>query len=150
MPGLLRLALHVVIVVVAASSADEEGRGEKGSRAGTNLLDGGNVLGERRGVDEDLLLESANLSAFCSSKRYLGVGRIGQWRCARQDSKKETYWGLRVVILSSFFGPVSGRWTVFAGQCIEVVERPLRSTELDGGPNWSAVIGRLPRSVRLA
>ena len=59
--GLLGLALHVVIVVLAASCADEEGGGQQGSRAGTDFLDGGDILRERGGVDEDLLVESVYL-----------------------------------------------------------------------------------------
>lgn len=58
----LRLALHVVIVVVAASGADEEGRRQQGRGAGANLLDGGDAVGERRGVDEHLLVET---DEFC-------------------------------------------------------------------------------------
>lgn len=59
--GVLGLALHVIIVVVAASCADEEGGRQQRRRGGTNLLDLGNVVRERRGVDEHLLVESATL-----------------------------------------------------------------------------------------
>lgn len=57
--GLLGLALHVVIVVVAAPGADEESRREKRGRGGANLLDRGDRRGERGGVDEHLLVEPA-------------------------------------------------------------------------------------------
>lgn len=57
---LLGLALHVVIVVVAASGADEERRRQERSRASTDFLDRGDILGQRSGVDESLLVESAN------------------------------------------------------------------------------------------
>lgn len=55
--GVLRLALHVVIVVVAASGADEERCRQERRGAGTNLLDSRDVVRERRGVDEDFLME---------------------------------------------------------------------------------------------
>lgn len=55
----LSLALHVVVVVVAASGADEEGCRQERGRAGTNLLDRRDIIGERGRVDEDLLVESA-------------------------------------------------------------------------------------------
>lgn len=61
--GLLRLALHVVVVVIAASRPDEEGSRQQRRRAGANLLDGGNMVGERRRVDENLLVEPALPSA---------------------------------------------------------------------------------------
>lgn len=77
MAGLLGLALHVVIVVLAASGADEEGGGQQGSRASTDFLDGRDILWERSGVDEDLLVESVYLgkkeawSAFRSADRWV-------------------------------------------------------------------------------
>lgn len=56
--GVLVLALHVVIVVVAASGTDEERGGEERRRASTDLLNSGDVVGQRSGVDEHLLGES--------------------------------------------------------------------------------------------
>lgn len=56
--GVLVLALHVVIVIVAASSTDEEGGRKKRRRTGTDLLDSGNVIGQRSSVNEQLLGES--------------------------------------------------------------------------------------------
>lgn len=55
----LGLAHHVVIVVGLASRADEERGAEKGRRTGTELLDLGDVVGQRGGVDEGLLVEAA-------------------------------------------------------------------------------------------
>lgn len=55
----LGLAHHVVIVVGLASRADEEGGAEKGRGTGTELLDLGDVVGQRGGVDEGLLVEAA-------------------------------------------------------------------------------------------
>jgi hypothetical protein len=55
--GVLGLALHVIIVVIAASGTDEEGGREQRRRTGTDLLDGGDITGERGGVDEQLLVE---------------------------------------------------------------------------------------------
>ena len=59
--GVLRLALHVVVVVVAAPGADEEGRRQQRRRAGANLLDGRDIVRERRRVDEDLLVKAGSL-----------------------------------------------------------------------------------------
>lgn len=53
----LVLALHIIIVVIAASGADEEGSREKRRRAGTDLLDGGDVVGQRSGVEKHRLVE---------------------------------------------------------------------------------------------
>jgi hypothetical protein len=61
------LALHVVIVVVAAPGADEEGSGEKRRRAGTDLLDLGDRIRERGGVVVELLGEAMGASAVHSS-----------------------------------------------------------------------------------
>lgn len=55
----LGLAHHVVIVVGLAPCADEIGGTEEGRRAGSDLLDLGDVVGKRGGVDERLLVESA-------------------------------------------------------------------------------------------
>ena len=57
----LGLALHVVIVVVAASRADEEGSREQRRRAGADLLDLGDRVGERRRIDQSLLVKSGAL-----------------------------------------------------------------------------------------
>ena len=55
----LGLAHHVVIVVGFAPGTDEERGAEEGRRAGTELLDLGDVVGKRGGVDEVLVVESA-------------------------------------------------------------------------------------------
>jgi len=55
----LGLAHHVVIVVGLASRADEKRGAEKGRRTGTELLDLGDVVGQRGGIDEGLLVEAA-------------------------------------------------------------------------------------------
>lgn len=52
------LAHHVVIVVGLASRADEEGGAEQGCRTGAELLNLGDVVGQRSGVDEGLLVEA--------------------------------------------------------------------------------------------
>jgi hypothetical protein len=56
----LGLAHHVVIIVGLASCANEERGAEKGRRTGTELLDLGDVVGQRGGVDEGLLIEAAH------------------------------------------------------------------------------------------
>jgi hypothetical protein len=53
----LVLALHVVIVESLAAGADGEGSASKECRCGTNFLDLGDVVGHRRGVHEELLVE---------------------------------------------------------------------------------------------
>ena len=53
----LVLALHVIIVECLAAGADGEGSAGEESRRGSNLLDLGNVVGHRRGVHEELLVE---------------------------------------------------------------------------------------------
>ena len=55
----LGLAHHVVIVVGLAAVADEEGSAQEGRRTGAELLDLGDVIGQRGRVDEGLLVESA-------------------------------------------------------------------------------------------
>jgi hypothetical protein len=54
----LRLAHHVVIIVVFAASANEEGRAEERRRGSSEFLDLGDVLRQRSGVNEELLVES--------------------------------------------------------------------------------------------
>jgi hypothetical protein len=54
----LGLALHEVIVVGLAAGADEEGGAHERGGAGTELLNFGDVIGERCCVDEDVLVES--------------------------------------------------------------------------------------------
>jgi len=56
--GVLCLALHVVVIVVAASRPDEVRRRKKGSRASTELFDLGDRIGKRGGVVENLLVEA--------------------------------------------------------------------------------------------
>ncbi len=75
----LRLALHVVIVVVAAPGADEKGRREEGRRADTELLDLGDRFGEGGGVVEDLLVEAKQ---GCESKPAVR-NRSSEWRGCR-------------------------------------------------------------------
>lgn len=53
----LGLAHHVVIIVVFASRSDEERGTEERRRTGSELLDLGDVVGQRGGVDEGLLVE---------------------------------------------------------------------------------------------
>ena len=53
----LGLAHHVVIVVGLAAGADEVRGGEQRCRAGAELLDLGDVVGQRGGVDKGLLVE---------------------------------------------------------------------------------------------
>jgi len=53
----LGLAHHVVVVVVLASRSNEVGGTEEGRRAGSKLLDLGDVIGQRGGVDEGFLVE---------------------------------------------------------------------------------------------
>lgn len=53
----IRLALHVVIVVIAAPGADEERGGEERRGAGTDLLDLGDGVREGGGVVVELVVE---------------------------------------------------------------------------------------------
>lgn len=53
----LVLALHVIIVESLAAGADSEGRTSQECRCGTNLLDLWDMVGHRRGVHEELLVE---------------------------------------------------------------------------------------------
>lgn len=91
--GVLGLALHVIIVVVAASCADEEGGRQQRRRGGTNLLDLGNVVRERRGVDEHLLVESATWLVLLSRDvANVPSGRLNDVaaRSKRPDQHTET------------------------------------------------------------
>lgn len=83
------LAHHVVVIVRLASCADEERGREQGSRTGADFLDLGNVVRERGGVDEDVLVESGNLGQReVGGKRVSGFispglpGRHVVWCCA--------------------------------------------------------------------
>lgn len=58
----VRLALHEVVIVFAAAGADEVGRRQQGRGAGADLLDLGDVVGERGRVDLLLLVESVRIS----------------------------------------------------------------------------------------
>lgn len=60
----LGLALHVIIVVGAASSADEERGGKQRGGCRADLLDSGDRVRKRRGVIEHLLVEAARTSAL--------------------------------------------------------------------------------------
>lgn len=53
----VRLALHEVVIVFAATGADEVGRRQERRGAGTNLLDLGDIVGQRGRVDLELLVE---------------------------------------------------------------------------------------------
>lgn len=53
----LGLAHHVVIVVGLAARTDEVRGGKQRCRAGAELFDFGDVVGQRGGVDEGLLVE---------------------------------------------------------------------------------------------
>ena len=57
LPRVLGLALHVVIVVVAAPRSDEEGSGHQRRRAGAELLDLRDRLRERSRIVEVVLVE---------------------------------------------------------------------------------------------
>jgi len=56
--GVLCLALHIVVIVVAASCPDKVRRRKKGSGASTELFDLGDRVGKRGGVVENLLVEA--------------------------------------------------------------------------------------------
>ena len=73
----LGLALHVVIVVVAASRADKEGSREQRCRAGADLLDLGDRVGERRRIDQSLLVKSGAM---------VSVGRPGAERSPEAEN----------------------------------------------------------------
>lgn len=95
--GLLGLALHVVIVVLAASGANEEGGGQQRSRAGTDFLDGGNILWKRSGVDEDLLVEPVYLG---KKEAWLAFRSTDGWNAnyrpiARDNGNKSIWYVLR-------------------------------------------------------
>lgn len=64
----LVLALHVVIIVVFAPGADEEGRTKQRGGAGTDFFDFGDRVRERGCVVKDLLVEAifAGLLADCA------------------------------------------------------------------------------------
>lgn len=49
---------HEVVIVRFAASANEIACGEQRCRRGTNLVDLGNVVGERIRIDEDVLVEA--------------------------------------------------------------------------------------------
>lgn len=80
----LGLALHVVIVEVAAPGADEERGGQERGGRGADLLDGRDRVREGRGVDEDVLVEPAGwalrvsrglLRAIWGEELLVGVAR---------------------------------------------------------------------------
>lgn len=62
----LSLAHHVVVIVSLASCADKERSAQKGSGGGAELLDLGDVIGQRSGVDEGLRLETGGQLAQTS------------------------------------------------------------------------------------
>ena len=73
----LGLAHHVVIVVGLASRADKERGAEEGRRTGSEFLDLWDIVGQRGGVDEGLLVEA---------------GQCQYQNCAI-DSREEIYRG---------------------------------------------------------
>ncbi|KAJ6262177.1 hypothetical protein Dda_2982 [Drechslerella dactyloides] len=56
--GRLIFALHVIIVVRPAAGADKEGGGEQRRGRGAYLVDFGDVIGQRDGVHQDMLVEA--------------------------------------------------------------------------------------------
>jgi hypothetical protein len=60
----LRLAEHEVVIVGFAACTDEEAGGEKGSGRCADFLDLRDVVGERSGVNEDLLVETGRRSVM--------------------------------------------------------------------------------------
>ncbi len=56
----LGLADHVVVVEGLAASANEERRTQQRAGTAANLLDLGNVIGQRRQVDKVLVVESGD------------------------------------------------------------------------------------------
>lgn len=54
----LRLAHHIVVIVVLASCTDEEGSAHQRGGAGADLLDLGDGVWEWGGIDEDRLIEA--------------------------------------------------------------------------------------------
>jgi len=53
----LGFALHEVVIVRLAACTDKEGSAHEGGGAGADLWDFWDVIGERGGVDEDMLIE---------------------------------------------------------------------------------------------
>lgn len=64
--GVLSLALHIVVVVIFAPGADEKRSRHQRGRSGTKLFDLGNRVGQRGGVDEDMLVEAAETQIVSS------------------------------------------------------------------------------------
>lgn len=58
----LSLTHHVIIIVVFASCTDEEGCAQQWSRASSNLVDFGDVVGKRSRVNEHMLVETEMVS----------------------------------------------------------------------------------------
>lgn len=75
----LGLAHHVVVIVGLASCADKERGREEGSGTGTDFLDLGNVVGQRCGVDQRVLVESARVSGLNRGRRI----ESGPWLTGR-------------------------------------------------------------------
>ena len=61
------LALHVVVIVVAAPGTDEEGGREKRSRAGTDLLDLRDRVRKGGGVVVEMLVEPGHADVVSSA-----------------------------------------------------------------------------------
>jgi hypothetical protein len=69
----IRLAPHIVVIVRAAPGTDEEGRAHERSGRCADFLDFRDVIGERGGVDEHLLVESEEESVTWERRiRYCG------------------------------------------------------------------------------
>lgn len=73
----LGLAHHVVVIVRLAPGADEERSGQKRSGTGANFLDLGDVVGQRGGVDQHLLVESAEREVSAAVKGPMDDDRDG-------------------------------------------------------------------------
>jgi len=75
----LVLALHVVVIVCPAARADEERGAQKRRGAGTDLLDRGYRVGQRRRVDDDAVVEDGFPARHCGC--FSAAGRIEEMAC---------------------------------------------------------------------
>ena len=103
--GVFGFALHVVIVVVTAAGADEEGGRQERGRAGTKLLDLGDGVRERGSVVEDLLIEPVVANRMSLQTTVQGVEGRPSSRLRAKGAFKEpkyfnAYTGFRAAILT--------------------------------------------------